>query len=218
MHRFIYLLPLIIILSSCSGAGEVDDTFTRIVNLHASDDRSGLEEFYDEDTHHYLDQLVKFAKSNNVEQARLLGREYKLPISTLLLYHVITVPVSQRDTTNSSFASKEFLWLYMSMTGMGIYRHTSEHQIKIHESAKIYGDVAELQVAVPTGSNARLGSTYIFNREGDRWKLNFPSTMGTIEKVHIQNQRRSGLSIEEYVQMIGEQPEEEIQFQYRKYY
>jgi hypothetical protein len=217
MNRLLFFAALILfsLLISCSGAGEVEETFTTILNLHVSDDRSGIEDYFDEDTHYFIEQLVKNGRNREAEKANYLGQQNEVPISTMILYYTLAGTDERPDS--SSLFSEDFLWAYFPLDGTGVFRHTNELPIRIHDNPVVYGDVANLSVSVPTGNNARLGTKYRFNREGDRWKLNLASTMELMEKIHKQNQRSSGLGVQEYAMRASQQVGKELGFQYRQY-
>lgn len=217
MPRFLFLLllPLFALLQSCSKSSEVEDTFTTITNLLTSDDRNELTGYFDEDTHNFIAQLVGNARDGEVEKANFLGQQNEIPIGTMILYYTLAGTDERPDS--SSLLSEDFLWVYFTLDGTGVFRHNKDLPIRIHDDPIIYGDVANLSVSVPTGNNARLGTKYRFNREGDQWKLNLASTMELMEKIHKQNQRSSGLSFKEYAMQASQQAGNEIGFQYRRY-
>jgi len=98
----------------------------------------------------------------------------------------------------------ELAWLYFMVDGTGIFRHTKSLPVCIYDGATVRGNVAELNVVIPTGK-AVLGIEYIFHKENDVWKLNFPSTMRVVEKIYAQNQRSSGLGYHQYAkQVVGQ--------------
>ncbi len=217
MRSFVLLtLSLFMLFSSCSKSGAVESTFHSIINLHSSDDRSGIKDYFDKDTHYYIEKLVASAKAGNIDEANRLGEQNEIPISTMILYY--TMAGTEERSDSSSLFSEDFLWAYFRLDGTGVFRHAKDLPIKIHEAPFIYGDIANLSVSVPTGNNARLGTRYRFNREGDQWKLNLASTMELMEKIHKQNQRSSGLDFQGYAMQASQQVGKEIGFQYRRRY
>jgi len=217
MLRLLPFLFLSILLSSCE-SGKVESTFTEIVDLHTSDDRSGIEDYFDKDTHSYIDQLAECAKSGDVDKAYFIGKERDATISTLIIYYSLAGTEEKPDTTVSDLsATKEFIWLYFMLDGTGVFRHAKDHPIRIYDGATVRGDVADLNVGIPTGNNAVLGTNYVFNKEDEAWKLNFPSTMRVMEKIYVQNQRNSGLSFRDYAKQVSQQSGGELQFKYRRY-
>ncbi len=219
MSRLLPLFFLLSLFTACSGAEkEVEDTFTTIINLHTSDNRSNIEDYFDDATHQYIAHLIDHARDGDEIDADDLGLRNELPISTMTLYYSLAETEAQPDTSGSVVFSEEFVWLYFLISGSGVFRHTKEYPIKIRDGATLLSDTrAELSVAIPTGNNALLGTTYIFNKEDNKWKLNLLSTMKIMEKIHTQNQRRSGLGVNEYAKQTSRSGSDELQFQYRKY-
>ena len=121
------------------------------------------------------------------------------------------------EQTGRALASKSMLEFIVNYGGVGVFRSSSEAPIKFREVTSVNEHTAKVLVGVPTGEGAIMGTTYTFYFENGEWKLNFPSTMGLVEKIYAQGQKRSGLDEYEYAKYLNQRTDEGMEFKYRKY-
>ena len=214
--KYLFLIFCLTTLMSCSESDDVEQAFTVVTNRLGIGDRERIKRSFDQETHDYVGKLVACARNREAERALLLGRQNVIPISTMILYYSMAGTEEQVDT--SSVYSEDYLWTYFRLDGTGVFRHSAKLPIKIYEEPFIFGDIAKLEVSIPAEDNARLLTTYLFNREEDIWKLNLPSTMGVMEKIHKQNQKKSGLDMDAYARRASSMAGSSVKFEYRKYY
>lgn len=192
------LLPLAVLTTACSDASQVENAFISFLENYEANPL-GADDFFDEDTKAYVSELTAAVRERDEGRAHLLGRKHEAPILTLIGYNALVNTFSGPLTEEArAEVTEESIWTALKLMGMGVFRHRPDLPIKIHESPTVYGDAAQLFISVPTGHNARLGSSYKYFREDDVWKLNYPSTLRAVEQVHAQVLRRNGGGLFDY--------------------
>ena len=201
-------LVLLLSLVRCE-SGAVEERFEEIVMELDSGRQQSVFAMMDQPTEDYFTKLLEAIKSNDAAAAKRTGEKLGIPISTLLVYEQLAFEPESPDEseagteiTMTDAEWRKMLQLVLMLDNTGVFRHSAEHPLKIHEGAAVSGDQATLSVTVPTGDAARLATTFVFAREEGVWNLNFPSTLKAVEKIYAQAQRRSGLDPHQYAKSV----------------
>jgi len=220
--RFPINLLVILFLGAifCSCADDpVEAKFNKISNLVQVGDNELIYQEFDEHTTQYFDDVLAAALEKNASRAEVIGAMNGIPISTLMLYDLLNGPEeSVADSLEVVYASETMLRWALRINAFGVFRNTVENPIRVREVTSVNGSEAKVLVTVPTGSGPIIGTTYLFNRENDDWKLNFVSTLRMMEKIHTQGQRSSGLTLMEYANTMNRKVDQTTEFKYRQTY
>ncbi len=204
-------------LVSCSDNG-VEQKFNAINQMILEGPMDSVYTAFDEESHEYLKDLLQLAQEKNIAGAEFLGRRLNIPISTLVLYEYLQAPGEEsNDSTEELYQSETLLKFILQLTQVGIFRTQAGTPLRFHELEYSNSSSAAATIAVPTGNGPFILTTFQFHREGDEWKLNFPSTMGVMEKIYAQGQRASLQTSQEYARTIKASTAETFNFKYRTY-
>ena len=201
-------------LVRCNSAA--DEAFTAMDQLLKSENLShsdSLEYRFNEGTFAYLEKVQDLAKRNNMPGLEALGKEHDCPITTTILGKTLQ-PIAI-DSSGSLMEPGSVMFL-LDLMGFGIYRHSLEQPFKAYEAVEASNDQALINVTVPTGvGNAKLLFAFRMEKEGDRWKLDYPSTLRYHEAIFRQSMKRQGLSVTEFADQYINSENSQLEFHYR---
>ena len=89
---------------------------------------------FDQESEVYFEKLIQAASENDLVEATALGYENEILISTLKLYDMMAG--TREDATGQSggvFASKAMLEFILNFGGVGIFRSSPEHPIRLEK-------------------------------------------------------------------------------------
>ena len=212
--RVFFLLLLCGTFYRCTSAS--DEAFSAMETLLGSESLShadSVAHHFNENTFAYLEEVQALVRADDMHGLEALGKQNDCPITTTIIGKSLQPIVA--DSTGEAWKTSTVMVL-LDLMDFGIYRHSEEFPFRTYEVLEATDEQARVNVTVPTGSgNAKLLSTFRLDKEGDHWKLDYPSTLRFHEAVFRQAVKRRGISVaqfaDEYLQSNGSA----IEFSYR---
>ena len=201
-------------LVHCNSAA--DEAFTAMDQLLKSENLShadSLKYRFTEATFAYLDKVQDLARRNNMPGLEALGKEHDCPVTTTILGKTLQPIAIESSGSRMELGSVMFL---LNLLDYGIYRHSTNQPFKAYEAVEATSEEALINVTVPTGvGNAKLLFGFRLEKEGDRWKLDYPSTLRYHEAIFRQSMMRQGLLVIEFADQYINSDNSQMEFRYR---
>ncbi|OAV43488.1 hypothetical protein [Lewinella sp. 4G2] len=205
-----FSLLLMITLYSCSSTNDVKQSFTDLCSAAENQAFDELPAMVTTGSLQYLNTIIESARTDNETEMLHLGHSSERPLMTMMLFQQLVNELRIDSTSLDGVEAPDLLSAF-TFLGTGPF----QPGLQLDDAMSTSSTTANLYVVVPTGGKVSILSTYQYELEDGRWKVDFPSTLEVPEKVLNQSFKKSGLGIRTYVTRYLNINPEEMEFRYR---
>lgn len=216
MKLKILLFLVVVLLTNCGKEAEqLEIAFNKVLNYQSSEE---LQQLLSSSSIKYLQDVMAISDTFNFDKADHIGLLKHCRLTTMRLHgQAVKYLANDESETTETRSPEDKLLMLMAFTGTGPIAVGAKERIKFEKVTGRNGDKRSISVLISTGgNNTFLQSEYDFEKEGEEWKLDLPSTFSLEERLLKQQFKRAGRGVTraEFMSNYLENMPETMEFQY----